>query len=100
HDVDPLRPDLIEEALEGWTVERGAGEPTIIEMCGYELPAFVRLALDVGLTGLALGIEGVEGEVEIMLGRFAGVDRAALWLLWRGLLHEAPPRLARAADRA
>ena len=36
------------------------------------------LALDIGLAGLALGIERVEGEVEIMLGRFAGVDRAAL----------------------
>jgi hypothetical protein len=56
HDVDSLRPDLIEEALEGWTVEGGAGEPTIIEMCGYELPALMGLALDVGLTGLALCI--------------------------------------------
>jgi hypothetical protein len=28
------------------------------------------LALDVGLTGLSLGIEGVEGDVEVMLGRF------------------------------
>jgi hypothetical protein len=40
-------------------------------MCGYELPALMCLALDVGLTGLSLRIEGVEGEVEIMLGRFA-----------------------------
>jgi len=34
------------------------------------------LALDVGLAGLALGIERVEFEIEIMLGRFAGVDRS------------------------
>ena len=40
----------------------------------------MRLALDVGLAGLALGIERVEGEVEIMFGRFARVDRAALAL--------------------
>jgi hypothetical protein len=32
------------------------------------------LALDVGLASLALGIERVELEVEIMLGRLAGVD--------------------------
>ena len=35
------------------------------------------LALDVGLAGLALGIERVEGKVEVMLGRLAGVDGAA-----------------------
>ena len=40
----------------------------------------MRLALDVGLTGLTLRIERVEGEVEIMLGRFAGIDRATLRL--------------------
>jgi hypothetical protein len=37
----------------------------------------MRLALDIGLAGLALGIERVEFEIEIVLGRFAGVDRAA-----------------------
>jgi len=40
----------------------------------------MRLALDIGLAGLALGIERVEFEIEIVLGRFAGVDRAALGL--------------------
>jgi hypothetical protein len=32
------------------------------------------LALDIGLAGFALGIEGVEGEIKIVLGGFAGVD--------------------------
>ena len=32
----------------------------------------MRLALDIGLAGLALGIERVEFEIEIVLGRFAG----------------------------
>src|SRR2546423_13712967 len=40
----------------------------------------MRLALDISLAGLALGIERVEFEIEIVLGRFAGVDRAALGL--------------------
>jgi hypothetical protein len=46
-------------------------------MVGDKPPAFARLALDVGLTGLALGVERAEGEIEVMLGRLAGVDGAA-----------------------
>jgi hypothetical protein len=46
----------------------------------------MRLALDIGLAGLVLGIERVEFEVEIVLGRFAGVDRAALGF-WDDRLH-------------
>ena len=34
----------------------------------------MRLALDIGLAGLALGVERVELLVEAMLGRLAGVD--------------------------
>ena len=41
HDVDSFHPDLIEEVLEGWTVQGGAGEPAIIEMRGDELPALM-----------------------------------------------------------
>ena len=32
----------------------------------------MRLALDVGFAGFPLGVERVEFEVEIVLGRFAG----------------------------
>ena len=45
----------------------------------------MRLALDIGLTGLALRIERVEGEIEIMFRRFSGVDCAALALRCRWL---------------
>jgi hypothetical protein len=45
-----------------------------------QVPALMRLALDIGLAGLALGMERVEFEIKIMLGRFAGVDRTALGL--------------------
>ena len=37
----------------------------------------MRLTLYICLTGLALGIERVEGKVEVMLGRLAGIDGAA-----------------------
>jgi hypothetical protein len=37
----------------------------------------MRLALDIGLTGLPLGIQGVELQVQIVLGGYAGIDGAA-----------------------
>jgi len=43
------------------------------------------------LLGFPLGIERVEFEIEIMLGRFAGVDRAALEF-WNGRLHDLRSR--------
>src|SRR5262249_47216790 len=64
----------------------GAGEATIVVAIRVEAPALMRLALDIGLAGLALGIERVELEVEIMLARFAGIDRTALGF-WTGRLH-------------
>jgi hypothetical protein len=54
-------------------------------------PALMGLALDVGLTGFTWGIERIEGEVEIMLGRFARVDGAAQRLRDRHL-HGRPDR--------
>ena len=44
-------------------------------MAVNQAPALMRLALDIGLAGLALGVEGVELKVEVMLGRIPGVDR-------------------------
>src|ERR1051325_2675768 len=46
-------------------------------MLGYEPPAFMGLALDVGLASLALGVERVERLVEPFLGGLAGIDCAA-----------------------
>jgi hypothetical protein len=52
----------------------------------------MRLAFDIGLAGLALGVERVEGEIEVVLGRFARVDGAAQ-RLWDSDLHGAASRL-------
>src|SRR5262249_54819452 len=79
-------PDIGQQRLQGRAVERGPRQAAIIVAVGNEPPALMCLALDVGLTGLALGIERVEFEVEIMLGRLAGVDRAAKDLSF-GRLH-------------
>ena len=78
HDGDLAGPDVGQEVLQCRAVEGGARETAVVVVIGDEPPAFMRLAFDIGLAGLPLGIERVEFEIEIMLGRFAGVDRAAL----------------------
>jgi hypothetical protein len=77
HNVDLARAHLGQELLQRRAVERGAGEGAIVVAAGDQPPAFVRLALYIGLAGLALGIERVEGKLEIVLGRFARIDGAA-----------------------
>jgi hypothetical protein len=37
----------------------------------------MKLAFDIGLASLPLGMEGVKFQIQVMLGRFAGVDGAA-----------------------
>src|SRR6266851_5791545 len=89
HDGDLSGPDIREQGLQGGAVEGGTREAAIVVVVGNEPPALVGLTLDVGLAGLPLGIERVEFEIEIMLGRFAGVDRAAKNLSF-GWLHPCP----------
>ena len=59
--------------LQGRAVQRRPGKCAVVIMVGDQAPALVRLALYVGLAGLALGVEGIELEIEVMLGRFSGV---------------------------
>src|SRR5206468_6498828 len=77
HNVDRARPDIRQELLQSGPLERGAGECTIVVAAGDQPPALVRLALDICLTGLALGIERVEGKLEIVLSRLTRIDGAA-----------------------
>jgi hypothetical protein len=71
-------PDIGQKFLQGRAVQRGSGEAAIIVALGNQASALMRLALDIGFASLTLGIERVELEVEIMLARFAGIDRTAL----------------------
>src|ERR1700730_4071144 len=73
HDGDLASPDIGQELLQGRAVEGGSREAAIVIAVWNQAPALMRLALDVGLAGLPLGIERVEFEIEIVLGRFAGV---------------------------
>jgi hypothetical protein len=63
HDADLASPDIGQKPLQGWAVERGSGETAIVVAIGNQAPALMRLALDIGLAGLALGIERVEFEI-------------------------------------
>ena len=77
HGVDLAGPDIRQEPLQGRPFQGGPREGSIVIMVGDEPPAFGSLALDIGLTGLALGVERGEREIEVMLRRLAGVDGAA-----------------------
>jgi hypothetical protein len=55
-------------------------------------PALMGLALYICLASLPLGVQGVELQVEVMFGGFAGVDGAASQL--SGLSHGPPPLTA------
>jgi len=68
HDIDLALADIRKKLLKGGAIYRPAGDPSIIIVGFDELPAFVGLALDVGLRRLALGIERVEVLFEPMLG--------------------------------
>jgi hypothetical protein len=66
NDGDLAGPDIDQEFLQGRTFERGFGQTAVVVVLRVEAPALMRLALDIGLAGLALGIERVEFEVEIV----------------------------------
>jgi hypothetical protein len=76
-DVDLAAADILQELLQGGAVEGGAGQASIVIAGPDQSPPLVGLTLDIGLAGLALGVERIELEIEIMFGGFTGVDRAA-----------------------
>jgi hypothetical protein len=54
-DVDPSDRNLRQKALQGRAIEGGTGKRAVVVV--GQAPAFVRLALDISLTGLTLGVE-------------------------------------------
>ena len=58
--VDPSRLDVDEQLLQRRPIHRPAGEAAVVVTIPNQSPALVRLALDVGLARLSLGIEGVK----------------------------------------
>ena len=66
-----------QEPLQGRAVHRPSREAPIVVVGFDQDPALMGLALDVGLGGLALRVEGVEILLQPLLGRDPGVDGTA-----------------------
>ena len=97
HDIDQACLDVAQQPLQCRPFQRGAGDAAIIIAVGHQHPSLGPLACHVSLTGLPLGIEGVELHVEPLLGGFARVDGAAEFaddrLCWQEpTVHCALPR--------
>jgi hypothetical protein len=57
HHIDFAGAHRGQQRLQGRAVERSAGDAAIIVMVGHKPPALAGLAADIGLAGVALGIE-------------------------------------------
>src|SRR6516162_2408879 len=66
--VDPPRGDVGEEPLQSRALHRRAGEPSIVKSRGQAHPAFLPLAVDERLAGLALRLQRIEFLLEPLLG--------------------------------
>ena len=73
-----------------------AGEATVIVFGSQQRPPGMGLAANIGLRGIVLGVERVEVLLKPLVGRDAGIDRAANDLRRPGI-HGADPfdRLSR-----
>jgi hypothetical protein len=89
HDVDLTRLDLGKQGLQRRAVQGTSRYPAIVELAWNQPPALVGVALYICLAGLPLGIQRVELQVQVMFGRFAGVDGAAAG--FSGLSHGRTP---------
>src|ERR1700733_3438847 len=90
--VDPSRLHVDEQLLERWPLHRPAGEAAVVVTIPNQPPALMRLALDVGLARLPLGVEGIEILLKPLLGRDARIDGAPQAAPDRLVLHgEASP---------
>src|SRR5215203_3066057 len=72
--VDAAGPDLAEQPLQRRSFHRSAREAAIVVAARQAAPAFMGLALNVGLGGLALAVERVELQLEPVMAR-ATLDR-------------------------
>src|SRR5467141_2634896 len=81
--------DVGQQPLKRWPFRRSSGIAAVIIEGGKGNPALVPLTLYICVTGLALGMQGVEILFQSLFRRFSGVNRAAKSFCggWRGLTH-------------
>ena len=88
--VDLAGPYVLQEPLQGRAVGIAAGEAAVVVFGPQQGPSGMGLAADIGLRGIILGVERVEVLLEPLVGRDAGIDRAANRLRRSGLHDEDP----------
>src|SRR5579875_464698 len=76
HDIDFAGANVGEQTPQGRPLHAAAGESAIVIPFAQRGPAFMALARDEGLAGLALSVEGVEVLLEALLRGLAGIDGA------------------------
>ena len=76
-DVDAAGLDVGEQPPQGRALECATGDATIVVTVRHQQPALRALAEDIGLAGLALGVEAVEGLLQALLAGFTSIDAAA-----------------------
>ena len=75
--VDEALLDVGEQPLQPGPLQRGAGDAAVVVGVAHQHPALRLLAGDVGLAGLALGVQRVELLLQPFLAALARVDGAA-----------------------
>ena len=90
HDVHLAGLDVRQQAFEGGAVHVAPGVGGVVVVVGDRNPALGALADDVGVAGIALGIDGVVLLVQPLVGGLACVDGAAQAAL-QGLAHRLAP---------
>ena len=71
HDIDPARPHLGEQRLQGRAVERGSGQAAVIIVLGHQPPALAGLAADIGLTGFPLAAATAAPDLSSLLSEIS-----------------------------
>ena len=77
NDVHLAGPDVSQQLLQRWPLGRASRITAVIVAGADQGPAGMGLTADIGLRGIVLGVERVEVLLKSMVGRHAGIDRAA-----------------------
>ena len=93
-DIDQSILDVGQQAFQAGAFQRAAGNAAVVILVANQHPAFRPLAGDVGLAGLALGVQAVEFLFKTLLGRLPRIDRTAQLtdelVAFDGRVHAAP----------
>src|SRR5690348_6331064 len=90
NNIDLAGSDFREQFLQSRALERRPGKRPVVKPMMDQAPAFMGLALYIGLASFSLCVERVELKIKIMLGRLSRIDRAAEVFCSGRLIHCRP----------